>query len=280
MPKASRGKTSEMGRRMWRSLTDDLGRRVELVTPPHRIVSLVPSLTELVCSLGRADRLVGVTRYCVEPAEVVAALPAVGGTKNPDLRRIVGLRPELVLANAEENRREDFQALVDAGVTVWVSFPTTLETAAASIVGVGEAIDARNQAGALAAGIAAARTGTGGQVRVFCPIWRKAWMSFNRDTYAHDLLRCAGGDNVCAGEAQRYPTVDLEAVAGADPEVILLPSEPYPFTERHLEYLRPLAQTAALRNRRVHLIDGKTLSWYGPRTVPALALLRRLLADP
>jgi ABC-type hemin transport system substrate-binding protein len=264
---------------MWRSLTDDLGRRVELATPPHRIVSLVPSLTELVCSLGRADRLVGVTRYCIEPAEVVATLPAVGGTKNPDLRGIIDLRPELVLANAEENRREDFQALVDAGVTVWVSFPTTLETAAASIVGVGEAIDARPEAAALAAAIAAGSAGRGGRARVFCPIWRKPWMSFNRDTYAHDLLRCAGGDNVCAGEAQRYPMVDLEAVARADPEVVLLPSEPYPFAERHLAYLGPLAQTAALRDRRVHLIDGKALSWYGPRTVPALGFLRRLLAD-
>jgi ABC-type hemin transport system substrate-binding protein len=107
-----------------------------------RIASLVPSLTELVCALGRAQDLVGVTRYCTEPAELLAGLPRVGGTKNPDLERIAGLAPELVLVNAEENRREDFQALIDAGITIWVSFPRTVEEAAQSIARLGAAIDA------------------------------------------------------------------------------------------------------------------------------------------
>jgi ABC-type Fe3+-hydroxamate transport system substrate-binding protein len=263
---------------MWRSLTDDLGRRIDLTAPPHRIVSLVPSLTELVCVLERGDRLVGVTEYCVEPPDVVARLPTVGGTKTPDLQRIIELRPELVLANAEENRREDFQSLIAAGVTVWVSFPCTLAAAKASVDGIGQVIDAGPLAVALVQAITAAERGTAGSMRVFCPIWRKPWMSFNRDTYADDLLRVAGGENVCAGQADRYPVVDLEAVRHADPQVILLPSEPYPFGERHLTHLAPLAETSAIRNRRVHLIDGKALFWYGPRTAPGLTLLRGLLA--
>src|SRR5271169_6813615 len=96
---------------MWRRLHDDLRRLVALPAPPQRIVSLVPSLTELTCALGCADRLVGVTRYCIDPAEALGSIIRVGGTKNPDIARIAGLRPELVLVNAEENRREDFQAL-------------------------------------------------------------------------------------------------------------------------------------------------------------------------
>ena len=262
---------------MWRSLTDDLGRRIDLTAPPRRIVSLVPSLTELVCALDRGDHLVGVTEYCVEPPDVVGRLPTVGGTKNPDLTRIIELRPELVLVNAEENRREDFQSLMAAGVTVWVSFPCTLTAAKESVERVGKLIDAVPLAVALVRDISAAEQGAAAGVRVFCPIWRKPWMSFNRDTYAHDLLRAAGGENVCADRPTRYPTVDLDTVRHADPQVILLPSEPYPFGERHLNLLGPLAETSAVRNRRVHLIDGKVLFWYGPRTAPGLALLRGLL---
>src|SRR5262249_53318615 len=115
-------------------------------------------------------------------------------------------------------------------------------------------------------------------VRVFCPIWRKPWMSFNRDTYADDLLRHAGGANVCADLADRYPVIELAALAGADPEVVLLPDEPYPFAERHRASLAELSETTAWRSGRVHLIDGKALSWYGHRTAPALRDFRLLLA--
>ena len=258
---------------------DDLGRPLSLAAPPRRIVSLVPSLTELVCALGRGDRLVGVTRYCTHPPEVVAALPKLGGTKNPILGRVVELAPELVLVNAEENRREDFQAVVDAGLSVFVSFPRTVEATVGAIERVGQAIDAGAPARALAADVTEALALVSARrVRVFCPIWRNPWMSFNRDTYASDLMGCAGGDNVCAAAPDRYPVVDLEAVARADPEVILLPDEPYRFSEQHRRALGPLAGTTAGRAGRVHLVDGKALSWYGPRTAPAVCQLLHLFA--
>jgi ABC-type hemin transport system substrate-binding protein len=104
-------------------------------------------------------------------------------------------------------------------------------------------------------------------------------MSFNRDTYAHDVLRCAGGQNVCAEATARYPVVDLDEVARFDPEVVLLPDEPYPFAERYRRTLGALAASAAGRAGRIHLIDGKALSWYGPRTAPGINNLRLLLAD-
>jgi ABC-type hemin transport system substrate-binding protein len=105
-------------------------------------------------------------------------------------------------------------------------------------------------------------------------------MSFNRDTYAHDLLERAGGENVCAGLGERYPLVELASVAQADPEVVLLPSEPYPFAERHRRFLEALDHTSAGRAGRVHLVDGRALFWYGPRTASAMRALRRLLVPP
>ena len=264
---------------MWRQLNDDVGRRLVLAAPPGRVVSLVPSLTELVCTLGRSDRLVGVTRYCSEPAEVVATLPKLGGTKNPDLEAIIGLAPDLVLVNAEETRHVDFQALIRADLTVFVSFPRSLAATVGSIERLAEAIDASAPAAAMAREITALLADPPDRrLRAFCPIWRKPWMAFNRDTYAHDLLCQAGADNVCADRAERYPVVDLEAVAHADPEVILLPDEPYPFAERHRSFLTPLSGTIAWQQGRIHFVDGKALSWYGHRTAPAVRDFRRLMA--
>ncbi|MGH7789973.1 MAG: helical backbone metal receptor [Candidatus Binatia bacterium] len=262
-------------------MVDDAGRSLRLAAPPQRIVSLVPSLTELVCHLGAAHRLAGVTAYCTEPPEVVATLPHLGGTKNPQVDEILALAPDLVLVNSEENRRTDFDALLAAGLAVFVSFPTTVAGAATSIERLGRVLDLEAPAGALAGRIAAAgeAAATPGMaaLRVFCPIWRRPWMSFNAETFAHDLLRCAGGENVCAGLAERYPTLELDRVAAADPQVILLPDEPYPFSERHRSALRGLAGTTAWQQGRVHFVDGKALSWYGHRTPDALALFARLL---
>jgi ABC-type Fe3+-hydroxamate transport system substrate-binding protein len=265
--------------RVWRRLSDDTGRSISLAAPPQRVVSLVPSLTELVCSLGGASRLVGVTRYCTEPASVVAGLPKVGGTKTPSLQQVVELHPDLVLMNEEENKREDFQVLTKAGLTIFVSYPRTVDAAASGIERLGNALDADAEAGAMAAQIRSAAAAIPQRaVRVFCPIWRKPWMSFNRDTFAHDLLRCAGAANLCADRSDRYPVVELQDISQADPEVILLPDEPYPFAERHRAALEPLAQTSAWRAGHVFFTDGKALSWYGPRTAAALRDLRALLA--
>lgn len=262
-------------------ISDDLGRPLELKRAPHRIVSLVPSVTELICDLGAADRLVGVTRFCTEPAAVVARLPRVGGTKTADCEAIAALRPDLVVMNSEENDRAHFTALETAGLPIFVSYPTTVAAAARGIERLGRALGAERIAQQLAqridAALAGLRAAPPPPVRVFCPIWRKPWMSFNADTYCHDLLASAGGVNPCAGAAVRYPVVELEAVRAADPQVVLLPDEPYPFAERHLETLAALRDTSAWRDRRVHLVDGKALSWYGRRTVAGLEEFHRLL---
>jgi len=257
------------------------------VTPrPRRIVSLVPSLTELLFALGAGDAVIGVTRYCTEPADRVEALTKVGGTKTPNLRAILDLAPDLVIMNVEENRREDFEALQSAGVPLFVSEPKTVADGIALIARLGAAVGeperGRTLADEQAAGVAAVHADVARRaqppIRYFCPIWKKPWMTFNADTYAHDVLRVAGGENVATDRPQRYPEVGLVAIAARAPEIVLLPDEPYPFRERDLPALALLAETPALAAGRVHLVDGKALAWYGPRIAAGVALFAELFA--
>lgn len=251
--------------------------------PPQRIVSLVPSLTEALFALGLGERVVGVTDWCVHPAERVAALPKVGGTKNPDLAAIRALAPDLVIANQEENRRRDVERLEAAGIHVWVTYPRTVAEGAAVLaelaeLGAAPEVRARVVAPVLAAVAEAGAARPERGVPVFCPIWRDPWMTVGADTYAHDLLTLCGGLNVFAERGdRRYPRVTLDDVVAAAPEVVLLPDEPYAFDASDEAELRRLPLPAA-KHGRIHRIDGTWVSWYGPRLQPAIRAMRSLLA--
>lgn len=273
---------------------------------PERIVSLVPSLSEAIEALGLGDRLVGVTEYCVHPAGAFASLPKVGGTKDADVDAIAGTRPDLVIANQEENTARVVRALAERGIDVWVTYPRTVREGAellAEIADLGASGEAR--AACVAPCLAAveraeARRAAGGpRPSVFCPIWCDPWMTIGRDTYIHDMLALCGGENLFGGADgsregaaadgpgaidavrgradRRYPIVDLEAVLALDPEVILLPDEPYRFDATDAERLRATDCRAA-RSGRVHLIDGSLVSWYGPRIAEAIQVLARIFA--
>jgi ABC-type Fe3+-hydroxamate transport system substrate-binding protein len=201
---------------------------------------------------------------------------------------IQALRPELVIANREENRRRDVERLEAAGIPVWVTYPRTVREGAACLRELAELGATRERVAAvvepveaeLHAAEAALRERSGAGTRVFCPIWRDPWMSVGADTYAHDLLRLCGGENVFAGRAERrYPLVRLDEVEAAAPEAVLLPDEPYRFGPADAVELGRLAIPAA-RDGRIHLIDGTWASWYGPRIARALPELRALLAPP
>jgi ABC-type Fe3+-hydroxamate transport system substrate-binding protein len=267
-------------------VTDDVGRKVLLPHPARRIVSLVPSLTESLFVLGCSAAVVGVTRYCTEPSIMPDHVQRVGGTKNPNVPRIGALQPDLVIVSAEENRKEDFEALERAGLSVFVAFPhragdtTDLLRRLGDLTGT-SAVAQQLGSEVLHAVAECERLEIATRRRVFCPIWKNPWMSFNRDTYADDMLWCAGGDNVCRDRRERYCHVALEQVAAAAPDVILLPDEPYVFARKDLPALAPLRATPAGQQNQVHFIDGKLLSWYGPRTAAGLWHLRRLLqGDP
>jgi len=280
----------------------------------ERIVSLVPSLTEALFELGLGARVVGVTDWCVHPAAEVAHLPKVGGTKNPSLARVLELRPDLVIANQEENRERDVERLRAAGIPVWVTYPRTVADGVALVREFAQlgapAERAEPLIRALETALERARDAEPAQrTRVFCPIWKRPWMAVGADTYADDLLALCGGDNVfraasyaqraqvarsepkaseghkvgerrpSGGRERRYPIVSDAEIAAARPEVILLPDEPYPFGARDVAELVEIGTPAAATGR-IHCIDGTLISWYGPRIARAIAEVSALLAEP
>jgi ABC-type Fe3+-hydroxamate transport system substrate-binding protein len=234
-----------------------------------RIVSLCPSLTELVFALGRGDELVGVTDYCVHPAEGVAAVEKVGGTKTPKVARIVELAPDIVLLNEEENRIEDAQALEAHAVRCLNTFPKDALETAAMVRTIGAALQRDEAAERVALDIEtrAKRVADAARGRREVSwaylIWRKPWMSVNRDTFASALLSLAGGRNVFGDAPTRYPEIRIEELVAADPQLVLLCTEPFPFEARHIDELCTLTGWPRSRFR---IADGEYLSWHGSRT--------------
>ena len=263
---------------------DASGTLVAVPARPTRIVSLIPSVTELLFALGLDDRIAGVTVFCTEPRDRVARMPKVGREKDPDLSRIRALAPDLVIANMEENRRDVVDALRAEGVPVWVTFPRTVVEGIGLVRELGSLTEAEAAAATLARSLEAAharvlaRVGGRPRARVFCPIWRGPYMTVNRDTYVHDMLWTCGGDNVFADKPTRYPTVTLDEVRAAAPDVILLPDEPFRFRAVHQADFNSLGDVPAVQAGRVHLVDGKLLSWYGPRIAEAVERLPALLS--
>ncbi|TMB69903.1 MAG: ABC transporter substrate-binding protein [Chloroflexi bacterium] len=263
--------------------TDALYRPIEIQRAPTRIVSLVPSITEALFTFGLGDSVVGVTRFCVEPREAVAAKAKVGGTKTLDVTQVRQLEPDLVIANVEENRPEDVRQLIAAGLNVMVTFPRTVAAGIAMMRQISEMTDSVETAHPIIEEAAAALTEARARnearrpLRVFCPIWRNPWMSVGPDTYIHDLLNVCGGLNIFARRHERYPITDMNEVARKDPQVILLPDEPYRFGAKHVPDVTKHPYVSAVRDQRVHLIEGKHLCWYGPRIAGSLRFVQDLL---
>lgn len=265
-------------------MIDDLGDLLPLGGPTRSIVSLVPNLSELVAEWGMADALVGVTDYCSSPSGGFPDAERIRGTKNPDIARIVKLRPDLVLADQEESRRIDVDRLRAAGLPVWVTSVRSVSDVAASVRRLGPVLGRADageelarlivaQLDALPAADREADRDAG--VRSVCMIWRdgpqhgkdECWWSVGPDTFAGDLLRCAGLVPVSVGDDGRYPRATLEQVRMAQPRVVLLPDEPYEFSEVDAEMFRSWS-VDVLR------CSGQPLFWWGPRTPDALRWLR------
>lgn len=242
-----------------RAIPDDLGAAVAVRGAARRVVSLVPSLTESVAHT-RPEALVGATDWCTHPADL--DVTRVRGTKNPDVARIVSLRPDLVLANREENRELDVRRLRDAGVPVWVTVIETVPQAVASMtrlfeegLGWGSPSWLSSVAELWDLPVPDVRA------RVVVPIWRDPWMVVGRDTFTGDLLRRLGYANVYADHAERYPKVDLEELRRAAPDLVVLPDEPYRFTETDGPEAFPGLPT--------RLVSGRLITWYGPSLLEA-----------
>ena len=248
---------------------DDQGGPVRLPTDVARIVSLVPTLTEAV-ACSAPEKLVGATDWCTQPGDL--DVTRVRGTKNPDLEAILRLSPDLVVANAEENRLVDIETLRESGIEVWVSDIRTVEQALVSIGRLLAAIGVADVPWLHQAQLAWERAPVvvpGRKLRAVVPIWRRPWMHVGSDTYAGDVLRRLGVDNVLAASPERYPKLGLADLPEVD--LVVLPDEPYLFTAHD--------GPEAFSGTATALVSGRFLTWYGPAMVDApQALLTSLRA--
>lgn len=256
------------------TLTDAVGRAVTLARPPERIVSLVPSTTETLFALGLGARVAGVTRFCIRPDPDVKEKARVGGTKRVDFRKVRALAPDLILANKEENRREEVEALA-AEFPVFVQYPVTVDQARRDVLDLGRLAGAEEAAGRLARGIAGALEEArppSPPVRVAYLIWRNPYWAAGSGTYVDDLLRAAGGLNAFAepSRRERYFPVSMREIDAARCDLILLPDEPYPFGAKHLP---------EFEDRPARLADGRLCSWHGAATAEGIRYLAELLRE-
>ena len=242
-----------------RSARDDLEDTVTLPVDVTRVVSIVPSLTESI-AVTHASLIVGATDYCTHPADLDVA--RVRGTKNPDLERIRELAPDVVLANAEENRAVDLDALRASGIAVWVTAPTTVAESLDSLDRMLSAIIGDVPAWLVEAREVWSSPYDGMRRTAVIPIWRRPWMALGRDTFAGDLLSRIGIDNVLSDAGERYPRIDPDVLP--DYDIVVLPDEPYAFspTDGPEAFTRP-----------AKCVSGRHLTWYGPSLIEARSLL-------
>jgi len=292
-------------------LIDSRRRLPDLDRVPHRVVSLVPSMTASLLDLGLDSALVGVTDYCQVSGSAAVGMRRVGGPKDARLVDILDLSPDLVIANPEENARPLVEQLDGAGIPVWLTFPKTVRESVDDLWTLAKMFQGKTATPRLKiledslqlANLAMSDTPP---LRYFCPIWqgeepdgRLWWMTFNVDTYCHDLLRICAGENVFATRQRRYPLAanwggtiaeaggnrDLrypvvveDDIRSARPEVILLPDEPFAFGEDHQRMLQTLfAETPAVKNGRMHRVDGRLITWHGTWLGRSLAELPQFL---
>ncbi|MFI6363560.1 helical backbone metal receptor [Nocardia sp. NPDC050630] len=249
-------------------MIDDLGAVVRIDRPVRRVVSLVPSLTEAV-AVSRPEVLVAATDWCTHPADL--DVERVRGTKNPNVRRIIELAPDLVLCNQEENRRIDVERLRDAGIPVWVTRIETLDASFASLRRLfTEALDGSVPDWLIEAETSWATPPPGPPRNTVIPIWRNPWMVVGHNTFTGDLAAHLGLRLVHAERAERYPRVSADELT-RDVELVLLPDEPYVFTRSD--------GPEAFPGLAVALVEGRSLTWYGPSLATARAVLTRQIAD-
>lgn len=249
---------------------DQLQRAITLDTIPKRIVSLVPSQTELLHHLGLTDEVTGITRFCVHPASWFSTKTRIGGTKNLHIEKIKMLRPDLILANKEENVKEQIEALA-CFAPVWVSDVNTLSDALFMIREIGDMTGKTEKASALVTQLQHSFAALKEQRKAYTPIrtayliWKDPYMTVGGDTFISNMMEYAGLGNVFH-EQLRYPEITIPALRKKEVSLVLLSSEPYPFRQKHLEQLE-----AELPGTSIRLVDGEMFSWYGSRLLRTVA---------
>jgi ABC-type Fe3+-hydroxamate transport system substrate-binding protein len=256
------------------NFVDQTGRKVSLTQYPKRIISLVPSLTDILHHLELENEIIGITKFCVHPARWLKEKKIIGGTKNPDIHRILSLRPDLILANKEENNKEHVEQLSNH-FPIWVSDIIRVKDQEKLITQLGEITNRENQAKDLNDKISLAYQSIlpiTNKQKVLYLIWQKPWMAAGQETFINSVLSSMGFVNVI--RQTRYPILTQEEIMQLKPDVVLLSSEPFPFKEKHLVELQSL-----LPQSKITLVDGEIFSWYGPRQIHLPELWNKLRKD-
>jgi ABC-type Fe3+-hydroxamate transport system substrate-binding protein len=243
------------------AFTDQLGNILHLDERPRRIVSLVPSQSELLWDLGLREELVGITKFCIHPDQMFKTVERVGGTKQLDIAKIRALKPDLVIGNKEENERSQVEAL-QKECKVWMSDICTFEDAFGMMLGLGKILEKETAAAELVNALTVSLVKVKGifeRQRVAYFIWNQPYMIAAKNTFIDHVLDLLGFVNVAA-ELERYPELDVEALKKLNPELCLLSSEPFPFKEKHVIELREYLPQA-----KILIVDGEVFSWYGSR---------------
>ena len=229
-----------------------------------RIISLVPSLTELLIDLGLENQLIGRTKFCIHPDKVVKLIPSIGGTKNPNIEKILALNPDLIIANKEENRKEDVQQL-SKQVKVVVTEIDTVNEALEWIIKLGKLLQVEQGSEGIVTEIKHSMNDIpeSRSVRTAYFIWKDPWMTIRNDTYIHNVMSRYNLANIFCDQT-RYPTISYEELSEFSPELILLSSEPFPFKEKHISDLQKVCPDST-----IELVNGEWFSWYGSRMIPA-----------
>lgn len=253
---------------------DQLNREVNLPELPKRIISVVPSQTELLYYLGLDKEVVGITKFCIHPADKFKSTTKIGGTKQLEIDKIKFLKPDLIIANKEENQRGQLEELM-LHFPVWISDIYDLPGALDMITRVGELVGRKVEVATLAATISQNFNELKpvlSALRVAYVIWRKPYMVAGSDTFIDKMLQKCGWTN--AFDLHRYPEIDADMLRDAKPDLILLSSEPYPFKEKHLAEIKAIVPSAIVK-----LVDGEMFSWYGSRLLEAPGYFKELLGE-
>ena len=243
-----------------------------------RVVSLVPSITENLIQFGLVP--IGRTQFCIEPKEIVKEIPMIGGTKTPKIEKIMSLKPDLVIANQEENRKEDVEALEKLGLKVWITYPRSVLQGLEFMREMIERLqlDSKHlktveKCASIYQSVLSQKTKNTPKVAAL--IWKKPWMVAGGDTYMNDMIKVAGGNNPFESLG-RYPKVTQEDLISLSPDILLLPSEPYPFKEKDRVEWGTQLKASGLPTKVV-LFSGEDLSWFGPRMERGLKQLSSVL---
>jgi len=253
---------------------DQLNREVEIIEFPKRIVSLVPSQTELLFDLGLEEEVIGITKFCIHPKIWHQTKTRIGGTKKVNIHKIKSLNPDLIICNKEENTKEEIELLAN-NFPVWISDIKNLSEALDMIKGIGEITGKSEKAALLIKKIKSefsALKPLKTEKKALYLIWKEPWMSVNSETFIHDMLVKCGFTNVTQSNILRYPELTKKELVQLNPDYVFLSSEPFPFKEKHIKELQEVLPKAEIK-----LVDGEAFSWYGSHLLKSGAYFKELI---